>query len=73
MAAGASEEHAHYVADAITFAHKQGKLNQGLGVYEALDIALEMKLLDIKATPEVVGRSCYRKSTAIRYRHCVWW
>jgi LDH2 family malate/lactate/ureidoglycolate dehydrogenase len=54
MAAGASEEHAHYVADAITFAHKQGKLNQGLGVYEALDIALEMKLLDIKATPEVV-------------------
>jgi LDH2 family malate/lactate/ureidoglycolate dehydrogenase len=55
MAAGASEEHAHYVADAITFAHKQGKLNQGLGVYEALDIALEMKLLDIKATPEVVN------------------
>lgn len=53
-AAGASEEHAHYVADAITFAHKQGKLNQGLGVYEALDIALEMKLLDIKATPTVV-------------------
>jgi len=54
MAAGASEEHAHYVADAISFAHKQGKLNQGLGVYEALDIALEMKLLDIKAAPEVV-------------------
>jgi LDH2 family malate/lactate/ureidoglycolate dehydrogenase len=54
MAAGGSEEHAHYVADAITFAHKQGKLNQGLGVYEALDIALEMKLLDIKATPVVV-------------------
>jgi LDH2 family malate/lactate/ureidoglycolate dehydrogenase len=25
-AAGASDEHAHYVADAITFAHKQGKL-----------------------------------------------
>jgi len=54
MAAGASEEHAHYVADAITFAHKQGKLNQGLGVYEALDIALEMNLLDIKAAPAVV-------------------
>ena len=54
MAAGASEEHAHYVADAISFAHKQGKLNQGLGVYEALDLALRMDLLDIKATPEVI-------------------
>lgn len=54
MAAGASQQHAEYVADAITFAHKQGKLNQGLGVYEALDIALEMNLLDITATPAVV-------------------
>ena len=54
MAAGASEAHAHYVADAITFAHKQGKLNQGLGVYEAIDIALQMGLLDIKAEPEVM-------------------
>lgn len=54
LTAGASEEHAHFVADAITFAHKQGKLNQGLGVFEALDIALEMKLLDIDATPALV-------------------
>lgn len=54
MAAGACEEHAQYVADAITFAHKQGKLNQGLGVFEALDIALQMNVLDIKATPEVI-------------------
>ena len=54
MAAGASEVHADYVADAITFAHKQGKLNQGLGVYEAIDIALEMGLLDIKAEPAVI-------------------
>ena len=54
MAAGASDEHAHCVADAITFAHKQGKLNQGLGVYEAIDIALAMGLLDIGAKPEVV-------------------
>lgn len=54
MAAGATDEHAEYVADAITFAHKQGKLNQGLGVYEAIDIALEMGLLDIKATPRVI-------------------
>jgi LDH2 family malate/lactate/ureidoglycolate dehydrogenase len=54
MAAGATEEHAHYVADAICFAHKQGKLNQGLGVYEAIDIALQMELLDINATPEII-------------------
>jgi len=53
-AAGASDEHGHYVADAITFAHKQGKLNQGLGVYEAIDIALAMGLLDIEAKPTVV-------------------
>ena len=54
MAAGATEEHAHYVADAISFAHLQGKLNQGLGVYEAIDIPLQTGLLDIKATPEIV-------------------
>jgi LDH2 family malate/lactate/ureidoglycolate dehydrogenase len=54
MAAGACELHADYVADAITFAHKQGKLNQGLGVYEAIDIALEMGLLDIEAEPVVI-------------------
>lgn len=53
-AAGASEEHAHYVAEGICFAHKQGKLNQGLGVYEAIDIALQAGLLDIKASPEIV-------------------
>ena len=53
-AAGASDDHAHHVADAITFAHKQGKLNQGLGVYEAIDIALAMGLLDIEAKPAVV-------------------
>ncbi|MFQ3256527.1 MAG: L-2-hydroxycarboxylate dehydrogenase (NAD+), partial [Porticoccaceae bacterium] len=55
MAAGASDIHAHYVSDAIGFAHKQGKLNQGLGVYEAIDIALNMGLLDIKAEPEVIA------------------
>lgn len=54
MAAGATEIHAHYVADAIAFAHKQGKLNQGLGVYEAIDIALAMGLLDIEAEPQVI-------------------
>ncbi|MGB2260480.1 MAG: Ldh family oxidoreductase [Porticoccaceae bacterium] len=55
MAAGATEIHADYVADAIAFAHKQGKLNQGLGVYEAIDIALEMGLLDIQSEPQVIA------------------
>lgn len=55
MAAGATEIHADYVADAIAFAHKQGKLNQGLGVYEAIDIALEMNLLDIYSEPQVIA------------------
>ena len=55
MAAGAAEIHADYVADAIAFAHKQGKLDQGLGVYEAIDIALEMGLLDIQSEPQVIA------------------
>ena len=55
MAAGATEVHADCVADAIAFAHKQGKINQGLGVYEAIDIALVMGLLDIKAEPQVIA------------------
>ena len=54
MAAGGCEEEAHYIADAICFAHKQGKLNQGLGVYEAIDIPLQLGVLDITAKPEVV-------------------
>ncbi len=56
MAAGATEEHAHYVADGISFAHIQGKLNQGLGVYEGLDIPLQSGMLDINATPEIVDQ-----------------
>ena len=42
MAAGVCEEEAHSIADDICFAPKQGKLNQGLGVYEALDIPLQL-------------------------------
>jgi L-2-hydroxycarboxylate dehydrogenase (NAD+) len=53
--AGMSSEHASYVADAIVFAHRQGKLNQGLGVYEALDIALAAGVFDPSATPELVN------------------
>jgi len=54
-AAGGSAEHAACVADGISFAHIQGKLNQGLGVYEVLDLALELGVLDMSTTPEVVN------------------
>jgi LDH2 family malate/lactate/ureidoglycolate dehydrogenase len=55
MAAGMSEEHAGYIADAIVFAHRQGKLNQGLGVYEAIDLVLEVGVLDPDAKPELIA------------------
>jgi LDH2 family malate/lactate/ureidoglycolate dehydrogenase len=54
-AAGMSTEHAGYIADAIVFAHRQGKLNQGLGVYEAIDLVLEVGAMDPAATPELVN------------------
>ena len=38
MAEGASEEHGQAVADALLIGMRQGKLNQGLGVYEAIDL-----------------------------------
>ena len=54
MAAGASQTHADYIAQAICFAHLQGKLNQGLGVYEVLDLSIKSGILDMSSTPEVV-------------------
>jgi L-2-hydroxycarboxylate dehydrogenase (NAD+) len=54
MANGSSEEHGEAVADALLIGMRQGKLNQGLGVYEAIDLAFQKGLLDITATPEVV-------------------
>ena len=56
-AAGGSEEHGAIIAHAIGFAHRQGheKLNQGLGVYEVLDIALTSGNLDVTAVPEMVS------------------
>lgn len=53
MAEGASEEHADAVADALMVGMRQGKLNQGLGVYEAIDITKQLGALDIKAVPEI--------------------
>jgi L-2-hydroxycarboxylate dehydrogenase (NAD+) len=54
MAAGACEEHGDAVADALMLGIRQGKLNQGLGVYEAIDIMHQKGLLDIEAVPEMV-------------------
>ena len=55
MAEGASEEHADAVATALMTGIRQGKLNQGLGVYEAIDVTNQVGLMDIKATPEIVN------------------
>ena len=54
MAEGASEEHGDAVADALMIGIRQRKLNQGLGVYETIDIVNQKGLMDIKATPEIV-------------------
>ncbi|GAD03909.1 Ldh family oxidoreductase [Agarivorans albus] len=55
QATGASEEHANAVSRALMTGIRQGKLNQGLGVYEAIDLTFQAGELDIKAEPEVVG------------------
>ena len=54
LAAGASEPHSDAMATAIGFGHRQGKLNQGLGVFEAPILTLMTGNLDIKAEPEIV-------------------
>jgi L-2-hydroxycarboxylate dehydrogenase (NAD+) len=54
MANGASAEHGDSVADALLIGMRQGKLNQGLGVYEAIDLVFQNGMLDIHAEPEVV-------------------
>lgn len=55
MEEGASEEHADAVADALLIGMRQGKVNQGLGVYEVLDIAKAQGVLDITTEPELVS------------------
>jgi L-2-hydroxycarboxylate dehydrogenase (NAD+) len=54
MANGASEEHGDAVADALMVGIRQRKLNQGLGVYEAIDITFQGGYLDIEAEPTIV-------------------
>ena len=55
MAEGASEEHGDAVASALMIGIRQGKLNQGLGVYEAIDLTRSIGALDIKAEPTITG------------------
>ena len=55
MAAGGSEQHAQCISDAIGFAHIQGKLNQGLGVYEVIDLALRVGVIDMSSKPEIIN------------------
>ncbi len=55
MAEGASDEHGQAVADALMIGIYQGKLNQGLGVYEAIDLTNQMGLMDIKAEPTIAN------------------
>ena len=54
MAEGANEEHGDAVANALMIGIRQRKLNQGLGVYEGIDITRRMDLLDIKSEPKIV-------------------
>ena len=54
-AEGASEDHAEAVASALMTGIRQGKLNQGLGVYEAIDITRSLGILNIKSEPEIVN------------------
>ena len=44
------------VADALLIGMRQGKLNQGLGVYEAIDLTFQKGLLDIEAELDFPGR-----------------
>lgn len=54
MAEGASEEHADAVANALMIGIRQRKLNQGLGVYEAIALTRQTGDLDIKAEPKMI-------------------
>jgi len=55
MAKGMTETHATCIADAICFAHIQGKLNQGLGVYEAIELVFQAGALDVDSIPTIVN------------------
>jgi LDH2 family malate/lactate/ureidoglycolate dehydrogenase len=54
-AAGASDEHAKDVAYTVSFSDRAGKLTQGMGALENIDIALQFGTLDIEAVPEIIS------------------
>ena len=56
MAEGASEEHADAVANALLIGIRQRKLNQGLGVYEAIDLTKQMGLAAMENASIPMGR-----------------
>jgi len=51
---GAEPEHADAVARAVSFGDRMGKVNQGLGVFEVIDLTFKTGTIDIKAHPELV-------------------
>lgn len=53
-AAGASDEHAAIIARVTSYGDRLGKLNQGMGVLEVLDVTLRAGALDLETVPEVV-------------------
>ena len=55
LAAGANQAHADAMAYAIGCGHRQGKLNQGLGVFEAPILTHMTGNLDIESEPEIIN------------------
>jgi LDH2 family malate/lactate/ureidoglycolate dehydrogenase len=51
---GADPEHADAVARAVSFGDRMGKVNQGLGVFEVIDLTFKTGTIDIKSRPELV-------------------
>ena len=54
-AAGATEEHARIMGRCISYGDRIGKVQQGMGVFEAPIICLRGGNLDISAEPEIVS------------------
>ena len=52
---GASDEHARAVAYAVSFSDRAGKMNQGMGALENIDIVVQSKNLDMSTKPEIIA------------------
>ena len=68
LAAGGSADHARYVADAISFAHIQGKLSQGLGVYEVAPE--DFALCEYGCTSKIEAQKVVRKALDLVKQEC---